>query len=346
MSVLRTLILSASFIVASASAHAASDVNDSGSLANQAITTATAPEASSITGDLISDAISGGLGGTAGIGTASLPNRQGLTGLSAGDATGNDAKFGIWAKGSYSFLDRSEQALEMEGDLYVGAAGFDYRLTDSLLLGLAATAEHIDIDTTFNSGDFEADGYSLIPYIGWQFSDNWNLSVLAGAGHISYETSRANNTATPVTGDFDATRFFAAANVTGDYEVNSIVIRPKASIISLTEKQDSYTESNQTVVDEQTLDFGRVSAGSIIGRQYGNHLPYVKWRADYDFSTEDSVLKSNGQESFVGDYGGQLGLGYEYVNGAFSLSLQGSYDTLFRDDLDVWTTAGQIRFEF
>jgi hypothetical protein len=333
-------------------AHAQSTTSDSASSANQVVTTDASKQSAGQTSSLISDAITGGLSGGAGPGplggdqTGSIERRT-LTGLSAGDETAPDIarRIGIWGQTTYSHVDRSEESLSLDGNLYVVAGGVDYLVSNRLILGLAVSGEALDLDTQFNDGTFEATGVTFAPYVGFELTDTWSVDLTVGYGLVNYDSSRNQGTA-PVTGDFDAERAFSSANVTGRYELGNWRLVPRGSILVLNEEQDSYTESNGTVVPEATVDFGRLGAGGSIGYQIGPHLPFVRLRGEWDFNTPDSVLKANGQQSFVDEYGARIGGGYEFNDGGITFSAEGSYDTLMREDLDIWTGTLRLRYEF
>lgn len=352
---------------------AASNVSDSGSSSRQAVSSVVNPVVSQQTSNLISGAISNGLsgagaGGFTGGGTGGgfspqgvgsgggfapqggAGNGQGQQGSSlpfmstrgmAGGAAAS--KFGVWAQGTYSRVDRSEAGLEMSGDIYNVVAGADYKVTDKILVGMAVSGESSSIDTDYNNGTFKGTGVSLAPYVGITLSPHWSADVSGGYGWISYDVNRNNDA---ISGNYDGRRSFVTGSLTGSYAHESWRFQPKASVSYVHESQDGYVESNGVAVDGDTLEFGRFTAGSKIGYAVGDGIPYLKLMGEWDFLKPDAVVKANGQESFTSDGGGVVGLGYEIYSGAFIGSAEVNYNSLFRKDLDLYTVALRARYEF
>ena len=67
---------------------------------------------------------------------------------------------------------------------------------------------------------------------------------------------------------------------------------------------------------------------------------------EWDFRHAAAVLKSNGQLSEIDSGGGLAGLGVETTSGGHTASLEADYNSLGRQDLDVWTLIGRYRYAF
>lgn len=354
-------------------AWAASDVSNSGGSSRQATTAVAAPIASAQTASLISGAIGGAIGGgftgggsgggfspgggsgggfspgggVGGGGNSTGPGPQSSLPLTStrGKAGGGEAaKFGIWTQGTYSHVDRQETGLEMRGNVYNAAVGADYKFTDRVLGGIAVSYESSDIDTSYNNGTFKGSGVSVAPYLGVTLDKNWTWDVSAGYGWLNYDVSRANDS---ITGSYNATRVFGATNVTGSFAAGSYLFQPRAGVVMSREDMDAYRESNGTEVGADHTSFGRATAGSKFGYALGNgNVPYVKLMAEWDFLRPDQVLKSGSQLSSDDKFGGVAGIGYELYSGPFTGSVEVNYNSLFREDLDLWTAALRARWEF
>ncbi len=351
------MLVAAATLALPSAAFAASDVSNSGSLSRQAVTAVAAPIASSQTASLISGAISGAISGGAGgfapsggVGGGFAPSsgsgpQSSLPLMSTRGMAGGGAasKFGVWTQGTYSYIDRAESGLEMSGHAYNLVAGADYKVTDTFLAGLALAWEYSDLDTDFNRGTFSGSGISAVPYIGITLTPNWTMDLSGGYGWLSYDSDRNNGA---ITGNYNARRTFATGNLTGSFAHNNWRFQPKAGVSYIHEFQDSYTESNGAAVDSDTIEFGRLSGGTKIGYAVGNSVPYIKVMAEWDFLRPDAVLKSNGQASSTSDGGGVIGLGYEIYSGGFIGSVEANYNSLFREDLDLYTVALRARYAF
>lgn len=287
----------------------------------------------------------GGQGGQGGD-RAPGPTSQILNTRQMGKAGAAGApKLGAWAQGTYVNIDKDEAALQMSGDVYNLVGGVDYKFNPRGVAGVAIGYEQVDIKTKFNSGTYEGKGYTVAPYVGYALTPNWSVDASVGYTWLEYDVSRTNDA---VKGSFDATRWFAAGNVTGTYLVNRWLLSPKAGVMYMTEEQDAYNETGTSTarVDSTTIKSGRASASLKFGYLFDSFLPYGKVGGEWDFKTGDSVLKSNGQMSNVDDGGMTLAVGVDIFKGPISGTLEAAYNSLLRDDLDVWQGTARIRYEF
>lgn len=341
-------------LLTSGSAGAASDVSNNGGLLGKLLSSVTAPIASTQTSTLISNAISGGLGSTGASGGLIGP-----TGFSSGNTTsylnsrdtGRNAgaiekPFGIWAQGAYTNIDNSQVGASAEGDVYNLVAGFDYKPTERMVIGITGIYETIDLDTGTlgGRGSLKEDGFGIAPYLGYQLTDRWTASLSGGYSWLNYDSKRNNDT---VSGSYDATRWFANASLSGVYASGNFRFLPMVGVLYLEEEQDGYTESTGTVVGSNTIKLGRLSAGGRVGYVAGNMMPYVKLIGEYDFEHPDAVAIGNGTFSNDDDTGGQIGVGVDFFStGPLSGTVEASYNSLGRTDLDVWSLMGRLRMRF
>lgn len=340
-----------------AASDVSSDVSTNTQSSVQAVTSTSSITAASNAGNLISGAIGSGFsGGSVGSGFTTAANKTGNkhleTGLSAGDEfikSDNAKKIGVWTQGDYSIIDREETGLEMDGNSTLFVVGADYQITDHFKAGLAGAWEKADLTTTYNLGSVDSNGFSVIPYIGYDALENWTVDAAVGYSQVSYETMRSKDVSGQVTGSFNGKRVFASANATGDYKIGDFGILPKAGVFYLKERQEQFNESNGELVEASTLNFGRFTFGSKVGyagfTEYG--IPYVKAYGEYDFKQPDSVLKSNNHYSNKEKFGGVFGLGYEIeTEDGLTASLEGSTNSVGRSDLDIWNFTFRLRSTF
>jgi len=341
----------------SGAAFAASDVSNSGTKQNQVVTAQTSVIAASQTASLIagaiSNAISGGLGGF--VPTISVsdsgnraPNQTTYlnsrdTGRNAGAA---DKPFGFWIQGAYSNLDNGTIGASADGNIVNTALGLDYKLTDRLVIGVSGLYETVDIDTGTlgGRGNLKEDGFGIAPYIGFELTPNWTANATAAYSWLSYDAKRSNNT---ISGSFDATRWFLNGSLDGSYAAGKIRLMPTVGIMYMEEKQDGYRDSSGGLNESNTIKIGRLSAGGKLGYAFGTFMPYVKLIGEYDFEHPDAVAIGNGTFTSAEDFGGKVGLGVNFFSaGPLSGNVEGSYDSLGRDNLDVWTISGRLRVRF
>lgn len=313
---------------------------------NQNVTAQTATQASAqaatIIGGAISNAIGGGGGGGAANVTSYLNSRD--TGRNAGAV---DKPFGIWVQGAYTNVDNGQTGAAFDGSIVNLLAGFDYKLNDRLVIGISGTYETIDIDTnSFSSGrgSLENDGMGIAPYIGFKLTNQWTADLTAGYSWLSYDSSRSGNA---VHGSFDATRWFANGSLNGTYSVGSFRLLPKVGVLYMEEDQDGYRETNGTSVAGNTITLGRAYAGGRVGYAMGTMMPYLKLIGEWDFEHPDSLAIGNGTFTNDEDFGAQVGVGVDFFSaGPLSGTVETSYNSLGRDDLDVWSVLGRLRLRF
>ncbi|MEL3891892.1 autotransporter outer membrane beta-barrel domain-containing protein [Ferrovibrio sp. MS7] len=352
-----TFGLVAGGLFAAAPAFAASDVSNSGAVANQAVTAVAAPIASAQTASLISGAIGGAIsggigGGFTGGGTGggfspsggATPGPISMNGRDSGRAAGSaDKKFGTWMQGSYASVENSQAGLQMDGNVYNVVGGLDYKLSDRALIGVSLGYENLDLTTTFNNGSTKSDGLSIIPYFGFQLNNTWSISASGGYGMLNYDVVRNTN----VRGSYDAERWFVSGNLNGAYGFGRWRLMPTVGVMYLEEKSDAYTESTGGLVGSSTTKLGRVTFGGNVGYAFEKVMPYVKLVGEYDFEKNAPVALGNGTFSNDDELGAQIGLGINFFGlGSFSGNVEGAYLSAGRQDLDVWSVSARLRATF
>jgi outer membrane autotransporter protein len=334
------------------SALAQSSVSDDQGQANNLVTTSVTPTVSSTTVSIISTGISNAIslpapsaGTVINTGDAGrmLFNTRALA--SEGEAAGEMApKMGVWVQMANTWVDGSDPGGEFEGDAQNITAGLDYKVTDGAVVGVALGYELTDIDTTFNNGTFEGNGITISPYVGVNLNKTWSLSALVSYGMIEYDNS-SNNGAT--TGSFDATRLMGSASIEGNIYRDALRFSPKASVMYLSEDQDGYTDSAGTVIGSSTIDLGRAAAGATVGYRFNAVEPYARAMFEYDFSKEDPVNLGGGQFSSDDKFGVNAALGANFgLSDNLSGNIEGNASTIGRENLDVYTISGRLRYQF
>lgn len=360
-------------------AHAASDVSNTPTLSNKATGSVAAAIASSQASTIISTAATGGFtagtggfsaGGAGGFGaggTGGFGAGTGVGGSTSGGTGGNNtpnqpqafdfrmngggesggegpSRNGVWAQGMFADVDKTEQDLKMHGTVFNVTVGADHRFDDRFMVGVAVGYENVDFTTAFNGGTYKDQGETVSPYLAYTLSKNWTVDVSGSYAWLTYNGSRSVDGV--VSSSYSGDRVGASANLTGNFAAGNWRFQSKTGVFYSFEHQNSYTDSALEAVDTNSFALGRFSAGGKIGYDVHGVMPYVKGLAEWDFRTPASVLKLNGEQSEVDHGGGVLGLGVEVNRRAFSGSLEVDYNSLGRQDLDVWALIGRVRWEF
>ena len=285
-----------------------------------------------------------------------------LRGGSAGDDL-TDSRWGMFATALIDTgdVDASDREDGFDFDTTGLVAGVDYRLSDSAVIGLAASYNNLDVEfdrsATVSGGDVDADGYGLSLFGSW-YQDDFYLTGLAGFGRQDYDLSRRivipTNSANPAnqganrTADADTDSDYWTLSLGAGYELrrDALTINPYLQLDYLNADIDGYQETGalglNLEVDDQEVD----SLVSVLGTQvsmtfsqdFGIVQPYARaeWRHEfqndqrtirtqYRFDPRDNVLEITTDEPDRNYYA--VGLG---VSAVFQSGLQGfvGYDTL------------------
>lgn len=260
----------------------------------------------------INNVLKGSLGGFRLLGNKSVMFDNNM-GRAAGDSLE-----GVGAWGSYSYMDFENDSVgaAYDGDRQGIMAGMDFKPADNMVVGVSLGFETTDIDTAFNSGGVDSDGYTIAPYFGMLIDDHWSFDSLAG--YTAVDTDQSRTTAgSRVTSGTDSDRWFASANLT--YAVpfsDTFYIEGRGGIMSANEEQDGYIESDGTVRASTRVAVTQLSlGGSVSYLGYENMFPYVGLTYNYDASRNDAALVGAGGSVINDDDDDLLGnLGFRYEN--------------------------------
>ena len=238
-------------------------------------------------------------------------------------------KWNAWIKGNYRFYDGDGSSFD--GDTIDVLAGIDYRVSDSVVIGLAGGYGVTDFDTLTGgtSGAFEADGYTAGAYMGIRLGDNAQFDTLAAYTYSDYE-----NRVGAVTGEFSAHRVTVGARLKGTFEsAGGFFIEPGVRVLYAEERQDAYTDSAGVRQSSLTIRAGRVSAGPKVGYVHrSDEGSTVKtWLAaygEYDFSNQGNAPTS-GLPDFDDIISGRVSVGFSASSASgIGISLEGDVGSL------------------
>lgn len=216
-----------------------------------------------------------------------------------------DLGIGVWANGGYSSIDYSKAGSNFNGSVWTGMGGVDYKFTDALLIGLAAGYEDTQLKTKFNNGNLSATGWTIAPYALYKFTKNYSMDVSGGYSMLDYSMDRADPlVGTKITGNTDADRWFAAANLNGVWSEDAWRFSAKFGALWANETKKAFNESNGVSNAALTTSLGSVNLGGKVGYNLGFVEPYIggtgrKWLGDADDKAD--VLAQIGTLLYIGD---------------------------------------------
>ncbi len=274
----------------------------------------------------------------------------GSEGLAAGDLGGG---WGIWTsyvRGDYE-SDFRTQGLDLgtDTDLNNALVGFDRFIADQFLLGMTFAYEDSATQSGYNGGNLDGEGFGFIPYAGWIINDNFSADVSLGFSFLEYDQTRVSTAdGTQISGNYDADRWFVAANLNAFAEHNNWVFGGRIGIIHTEEEQDGYTEggsaaslaggATRTVADRD-LDLTQFLIGGSVSYSFSKLEPYATITYFNDTSRDDGTsaggLPGNFTQTTTNDDDEfQAGFGVNFFS---DLGIYGSVQYLIiggRDDFD------------
>jgi len=177
------LLLTAILALGFAGTAQATSVSEDQGEANTLVTAAATPAASSATASIIASGVASAISPGGGfpppaINVSTFLDTRSQSGVAAG---GSQKKAGAWVQGGYTTIESTDLGGEFEGDVYNLVAGLDYKVNKNAVVGLSLAYEDVDVDTTFNSGTFKGDGFTIAPYAGIGFTNCLQLLTVCSA---------------------------------------------------------------------------------------------------------------------------------------------------------------------
>lgn len=264
------------------------------------------------------------------------------SGMAAG---GGDGRLGLWVSGGWSNIEDDLLSTAYDGNLYNVLFGGDYQFNDRLLAGVALGYESSNIDTKFNTGSVESDGFTIAPYAGYVLNRYFTIDVSGGVTFSEYDMSRTA-TGGIVTGNTDATRWFAAGGVNAYYAINRVTLGGRMGYSYVRENMDGFVESDTTSYTDADVTIGQFRLGGTVGYQLGKVEPYMTTTYVYD-AQHHKIAVSTGQVSPKNDRSGfDIGGGIRF---ALSDRVIGGFEgttTVGRENFESTSLSGNLRIKF
>lgn len=266
------------------------------------------------------------------------------TGLSAGEGT---AGYGIWASYSYSDFENDFAATLLDGHRHNILAGADISPMENLLFGVAFGYEFSDIDTDFNAGNQEIDGFTVAPYMGYVLTDTWSINASIGYSSVDSDQFRTDPfTGALITSSPSSDRFFGALNLNGYTTWNDWIFSGRLGMLQARSDQESFDESDGTAVGKFKTELGQWNASGEAAYSWGAFEPFMRATYEHDFSLTRLTLTGTGPQPSQDDDNFLFGLGARYFG---ENGLSGNiewYKRLGRQDFDEDTFSATIRWDF
>jgi outer membrane autotransporter protein len=295
--------------------------------------------------------IGGGGGGVTGGGgfnggTAMTTHLTGPESGRSGAVTLKDTA--LWGNVGYTSLSNDNTLTSYDGQAITTMVGIDTRPWDPLTVGVAFGYERVELDTAFNQGTQNWNGYSATPYMVFRFLRDYSIDVAASYSRLNTDVTRLNGTAQ---GTFDSDRYLGLANLNGNWSVGNWRLGATVGYLYLHQIDDAYTETGSAAggrVSGHATTIGQGRAGLRLGYNFGMVEPYVKGRVEHEFITPGTQVVDPAAGAIVAsdNTGYVLGIGALFN---FTDRLSGGLEattTQGRENQDIWGVSGTIRFRF
>ena len=258
------------------------------------------------------------------------------TGLSAGDEASR-RRCGVWGMTGVNWLGNNQSGVNFDGNVVTAMAGFDYRIFDPLVAGVALGYQWVDLTTHFNSGFLKSGGLTVMPYVSYAITPNLVADASFGLGFNNYNTSRINSNSTEsISGHANSLRSLGSANVTYYHLTGNWTLSGKVGTILANEHQYYSVESNATRQYPLDTFLGELSVGGKAAYRYKLFTPHIGLNYVYDYA-----LQGGGDPDEVQ---GIVGLGLQASERLlFNVECSNSF---FREHTRNTSLTGTFRFEF
>jgi len=266
------------------------------------------------------------------------------TGLNAGDLP---LSYGAWASYSYSDYDNDLSSTAFDGHTHSALAGVDFTPWENTVLGIALGYENSDVDTRFNRGNQETDGFTIAPYFGWLLNDILSIDASIGWSWLDNDQFRtAPGTTTRITSSPDGDRWFGMFNLNGVTTWDHWILGARTGFLVAKNTTDAFVESDGTAVTEIDSKLGQWNIGGNIAYSLGEWEPFARLSYEYDYRLTEITVVGGGPQPSNDDDNFVVGAGVRYFNAnGWTGNLEWN-KRLGREDFDEDVLSLTIRGEF
>lgn len=246
------------------------------------------------------------------------------------------AKWNAWIDGKYTWNDNSPESFNLDGPLWNGLGGIDYKLTDKVTVGLLGSYESSDLDGTGVETDSE--GWGAGPYLGIVLTDNIVFSAnVLGSLVDTKQTGPLH---------FDSERIQASAALNGYWYKDTWRFTPGVSVSWSKEWMDEKSDAAPDQDVEVALLTPSVQVGNTLRLSESTSVePWAGAALDWTFVNEIEQTGSSTIDDPNTDLRVQAGLNFGFGSDA-QLSLTGEAGGLLLDEVDTYSGQANLAIQF
>jgi outer membrane autotransporter protein len=213
-------------------------------------------------------------------------------------------KWGLWARGNFSFGEKDATAASpaFDADQWAFVGGLDYRLSDNTVLGGALSYGSSSVDFAGADGSLDTDSFAVSLYGSAYAAKNFYFDGIINVSNSSYDADRnisyvdgTGLVTADAKGDTDGMTLSGGLSMGYDFLAGGLTISPNVGVFYIDTTIDSFTESGagglNLLYDEQKFKSLTGNLGLRLtyawNVSWGVMLPHL--RADYVREFEDDV---------------------------------------------------------
>lgn len=270
----------------------------------------------------------GFFGGGSGVAAREQSNQ--LSGRAAGDGFAGWGGWSPWVSYGRATADNDLSSTQFDANQDNVLFGADYSYSDRLIFGLSGGYEKNDVDTAFNLGEMEVQGFTIAPYVAYLLTDNLSIDAAVGYSDLDIDQFRTEPGGAMIHGDTDSSRWFVMSNLNTFQRYGDWILSGRVGLIYSEEDQDSFTETGGVTaqsVGSRDIEFGQLNVGGEVAYSVHAIEPFASLFYQYDFEDGDSVsLNSNQAQRSNDDDDFRVAAGFRYFgNDGLSAALEWSH---------------------
>jgi len=293
-----------------------------------------------------------------------IPNGNYASGLNAG--TTLDEVLGglsVWGSLSHTSVENDFVNTPWDSDSNNLLIGAHSNLNDNMILGATFGYESTGVDTFFNAGKQEVDGFTVAGYFGWLVNDWISFDVAGGLSYSDIEQRRAVSAfevaagttfaplgaGAPVTSNIDTDTWFVSTNLTAFKTFDKWIVDGHVGYLRAETDQDASTEIGGGLsesIAKRSSELGQFRIGVNVGYQWQNNMePFVGLDYINDHTFEKVTVAPGLEQPANDDDEVQATAGFRYFGEHLNGILQ-FRNNFGRDDIDTFSIEAMISAEF
>jgi hypothetical protein len=244
-------------------------------------------------------------------GKGAMVPRNDMSGLSG--AAGSTGLTGWIATGG-NHLASTITDSQYTGDQFNGSVGVDMAVLPWLIAGVSLGFETRRLQTFFNEGTLDTAGGSISPYFVARLDENFFIDGAFSYTRLTNDVERNDFAFHPTVFEtYGSDRFVGTVNLHGVWNIDNWRLGVNIGYLHVHQDDERHTQTGGCepfdcdTVPRDAKDLGQVRGGARIGYAFGEFIPYVIGRLDYDVVEPNSfgvILKDR--------FGGFAGAGLRW----------------------------------